>query len=955
LAKEVVDGDKRLVGYVVVEGELDKEKIQEALKLSLPEYMIPQLWVALASMPLTANGKLDRKSLPAPDGSELSTLEYVAARTETEVQLVEIWQELLGVARVGIHDNFFELGGHSLLATRLVSKIRKELNIEVAIREVFEYSTIASLAEHLSIQTQGVLLPTIIAQERPLQIPLSFSQERLWFIDELEGSIAYHIPVVIRLEGALDISSLEGALKGIISRHEVLRTTIYAEEGVGYQKIVSASDWSLDQENISDESSLESILEDSLTAPFDLSKDYNLRACLYALGNKKYVLSLVFHHIASDGWSKGILVHEFTALYNTLQSGQNPVLPALSLQYSDYAIWQRKYLEGAILEDQLLYWEEKLQGVETLLLPTDHIRPSIQSKAGASLSFNLSKELTTSFNDLCQQEGVTLFMFLLSAFKVLLSRYSGQEDICVGTPIANRTQSELEGMIGFFVNTLALRSDLSNNPSFREVLYRVKSTTLKGYDHQLAPFEKIVDRVVSTRDRSRSPLFQVLFVLQNTPEVSSENTGLDGVVLSAYETKHVTSQFDLTLNISEHQEGASLHIEYCTSLFDSATIERLFLHYQELLTSIVADISQPIGSLSMLTQAEENQLLHDFNATAVVYPKDKTVVDLFEEQVKKTPDAIAVVYEGEELSYRELDKRSNQLARYLISKGVVADDLVGLCINRSIEMVIGILGILKSGGAYVPIDPNYPQARIVYILEDAGIKVLLSSSDVADSVSKLGKRALILLDADSEEINKESTKSLVISLSVSNLAYVIYTSGSTGKPKGVLIEHRNIINTILSQIPAFSITNKDNCLQFASLSFDASIWEIFTSLFSGARLCIIEEASKSDPIFFRDFIANNAITIATLPPAFLQLVSVEDLKSIRTLVTAGESISLKLAKTFSQHYNYINAYGPTETSICATTFHGSITDLVPIGKPIDNTQIYILNEEQLLLPIGVVG
>jgi non-ribosomal peptide synthetase component F len=396
-------------------------------------------------------------------------------------------------------------------------------------------------------------------------------------------------------------------------------------------------------------------------------------------------------------------------LYSAFQSGRSANLPKLSLQYADYAIWQRKYLEGTILEKQLSYWEEKLQGVNTLSLATDYVRPSVQSNAGASVSLELDQKMRTSLSSICQQEGVTLFMFLLSTFKILLSRYSGQEDVCVGTPIANRTQSELEGMIGFFVNTLALRSDLSGDPSFRDLLARVKQTTLEGYDHQLAPFEQVVDRVVTTRDMSMTPLFQVMFDFQkedtNSGEVQEGGADIDGFTISDYAFDMVTAQFDLTLSVSERNEGISLGINYCTALFDKATIDRMLLHYQELLESIVSDITQPIGNLSMLTTQEEHQLLDVFNDTKVAYPLDKTVVDLFEEQGARTPEAIAVVYEGEQLSYQQLDQRANQLGHYLREQGVQPDALVGICLERSVEMLIGILGILKSGGAYVPIDP----------------------------------------------------------------------------------------------------------------------------------------------------------------------------------------------------------------------------------------------------------
>ncbi|MCR4034161.1 amino acid adenylation domain-containing protein, partial [Flavobacterium panacis] len=595
LAKEDASGNKRLVGYVVSEEKLDRTYLQDQLKSSLPEYMVPMIWVELDQMPLTSNGKLDRKSLPEPESSDLSTKEYVAPRTETEEQLAAIWQNLLGIEKVGIHDNFFELGGHSLLATRLVSMVRKELSVELSIRDVFEYTSIEALSGHVSLQSTGVLLPAVVAEERPVRIPLSFSQERLWFLDQLQGSTEYHIPTVLRLEGALDVSVLEQTLQSIVSRHEVLRTVLLSEDGVGYQEVIGVEDWILDQVTVTDAALFENDLQEYLIMPFDLSKEYKLRSCLYDLGNQQYVLACVLHHIASDGWSGGILVNEFMELYSALQSGRTAVLPELSLQYADYAIWQRKYLEGAVLESQLSYWQEQLQGVTMLSLPTDYIRPSVQSMAGSSIFLVLDKELSESLNALSQREGVTLFMLLLSAFKVLLLRYSGQDDICVGTPIANRTQSELEGMIGFFINVLALRSDLGGNPRFSELLQRVKETTLGGYDHQLVPFEKVVDQMITNRDMSTSPLFQVMFILQNTPDsYKEESLELQDILLSDYGFETPNSKFDLTLHITESTNGITLDMGYCTALFDRSTIDRMLLHYKELLISVVNDVHQPL-------------------------------------------------------------------------------------------------------------------------------------------------------------------------------------------------------------------------------------------------------------------------------------------------------------------------------------------------------------------------
>ncbi|SNR31532.1 hybrid non-ribosomal peptide synthetase/type I polyketide synthase, partial [Flavobacterium sp. ov086] len=960
LAREDVNGTKRLVGYVVLEGELDKERLQNQLKLSLPEYMIPMIWIALDVMPLTSNGKLDKKGLPDPDSSELSSKEYVGPTTDLELQLVNIWQELLGVEKVGIHDNFFELGGHSLLATRLVSMIRKELMIEVSIREVFIHTTVSKLGTYVSAQSEGILLPTIVVQDRPAHIPLSFSQERLWFLDKLQGSTDYHIPVVLRLEGSLDVSILEQTLQQIISRHEVLRTVLLSEDGIGYQEIVSAEEWSLDKEIVSDELLLESNIADYLKKPFDLSKDYKLRSCLYDLGNGKYVLASVFHHIASDGWSGGVLVNEFMKLYNTLQLDRTATLPKLSLQYADYAIWQRKYIVDTVLEEQLSYWEEKLQDVSTLSLPTDYARPSVHSTNGACISFVLDKTLTASLDSLCRSEGVTLFMFLLSAFKVLLSRYSGQSDICVGTPIANRTQLELEDMIGFFVNTIALRSDLSGNPSFIDLLAMVKQTTLEGYDYQLAPFEKVVDRVVTTRDMAMSPLFQVLFVLQNTPDASRE-LNLEDITISNYNFDTITSQFDLMLNVFEDNNAISLEMSYCTALFDKATIDRMLLHYQELLVSIVSNITQPIGSLSMISTQEEYKLLNTFNDTILAYPKDKTIIDLFKEQVAKAPEAVAVVYQGEELSYKDLDERSNQLVHYLKSTGVVKDSRIGILFNRGFDMIISILGILKSECTYVPLDPLLPSNRLSYILEDSSVNYLLYSEE--SLLSDLAVSEYTLLNI-AESYHYETSASLH-KRELDSVAYVMYTSGTSGAPKGILISEENIITLINDPSDKISIKASDRVLQWSNYAFDGSTYEIFGSLLNGASLYLIDNLTASDAGALSQVINKHELSIVFITTALFNSLAEYDLSllsSLRLLLFGGEKVSVPPVRKMLAalgHNKILHVYGPTETTVYATCYVVSDipdnADTLPIGKPLTNTSLYVLNSNQELVPIGVIG
>ncbi|SEC17985.1 amino acid adenylation domain-containing protein/thioester reductase domain-containing protein [Tenacibaculum sp. MAR_2009_124] len=941
LAKKDEQGNNRLVSYIVSVNDFNKEEIQNELKKLLPEYMVPSVWIPLSKMPLTQNGKIDKKALPEPDTSLLSSNRYTAPETPLEKQLATIWSTLLKIQQVGTNDNFFELGGHSLLATRLVSIIRKELKIEVAIKDIFKYSTIAQLAEHLSKQDAATILPTITKQEqRPKYIPLSFNQERLWFIDQLKGSKEYDMPLILELKGDVQSTILKKTLKLIISRHEILRTMLLSEEGNGYQKIVSEDQWELALQTITTNESLKEQIDTFTSTPFDLALDYKVKAKLFKVSEQNFVFACVFHHIVGDGWSKDIFFNEFTTIYKALSLNTEPKLPFLTLQYADYAIWQRQYLSGSILEKQLEYWHKKLHGVSNITLPLDFARPSIQSNSGNSIEHILASELSNSLNRVCKEEGVTLFMLLLSAFKVLLSRWSNQQDICVGTPIANRTQAELEGMIGFFVNTLALRSDLSKNLSFKKLLNSVKETTLEAYDHQLAPFERIVDRVLNERDLSTSPLFQVAFILQNTPN-ESDGLILNNIQASPYNTNHESAKFDLTLSSYEKDNHIYLGINYRTELFQKDTIQRLLNGYVQLLTNVVDNIEASIHDVSILTQNERELTLNTFNNFDKVFPENNTLHGYFSKLAKEIPNNLALVFENNELTYKKLDEKSNQFANFLTENFIIEnEELINVVLERNEWFIISILGIMKTGAAYIPIDPSYPEERKTYIKENSKSKITIDSK---------------LVNKFKKENSKFSKLPILINVSPSNLAYIIYTSGSTGNPKGVMIEHKNVLNTLLSQIDIFSVKSSDHCLQFASSSFDASVSEIFVSLLSGSKLYITDENRKTDISYLRKFISSHKISILTLPPALLQVLSIEDLKGVKTLITAGEAIPLELGKQFSKHFNYYNAYGPTETSICATIFKGVIEDRVTIGHPIHNTKIYITDDNLNPLPIGVIG
>jgi amino acid adenylation domain-containing protein len=962
-------GNSRLVGYVVPHTTFDKAGILGYLKERLPEYMVPSLLVELDHLPLTINGKVDKKALPDPDAAALLANEYVAPRNEAEQQLATIWKELLGVERVGIYDNFFELGGHSLLATRLISILRNRLNAELSIRSLFLYPTVAAQTAYLHQQDKGLRLPAVVAEERPTHIPLSYSQERLWFLDRLEGTLAYHIPAVLRLKGALDIAALENALQTIINRHEVLRTVIREEKGQPYQLILPENSWQLDVRQVApykkDARAQQFLISSLFQVPFDLSVAHMLRAHLLVLDQEEYILQFTLHHIASDGWSTGIIVAELIALYNAYVAGASAELPPLQIQYADYAIWQRKYLSGETLASQLLYWENKLAGVAPLQLPTDYKRPAIQPVRGDSREFTFSKKLSDQLKALSQQQGATLFMTLLAAFKVLLYRYSGQEDICIGSPVAGRTQQELEGLVGFFINTLALRSDLHGNPSFTALLQQVKETTLSAYEHQEVPFEKIVEKVMKVRDLSRTPLFQVMFVMQNLP--GSPALRLGDAQLSEEAIEHSTAQLDLSVSIQEDADGLSGGIVYCADLFDAATIDRMMLHFEQLLESIVAAPATAISELAILAPAETQQLLTAFNDTHRAYPKDKTLIDLFAAQVKRTPEAVALVFENQQLTYRELDDRSNQLAHYLIGKGVRAETLVPVCLERSFEMLVGIWGILKAGGAYVPVDPEYPADRIRFMLSDINADLVLTTATHIRLLEGIaGNKNIIALDTQWADISKEPISPVKTVVQPQQLAYVIYTSGSTGTPKGAMNEHRGVVNRLLWAQEYFALDSHDVVLQKTTFCFDVSVWELLWPSLVGAKLVLASPGGQKEVGYLKNIIAQHSITTLHFVPSmldiFLENVTAGECTGLHTVICSGEALRPPQVLAFREKLpgaELYNLYGPTEAAIDVTYWHAARNNddikMVPIGKPVANTQLYVLDKSGNPVPLGGAG
>jgi len=797
--------------------------------------------------------------------------------------------------------------------------------------------------------------------------PLSFAQQRLWFLNQLEPeSPAYNESRAYRLNGVLHMTALQKALDQIVARHEVLRTNFVSVDGNPTQVIAETRPVELPRIDLSAwpesgrEAEARRLLLENVRRPFDLSREAMLRVMLLCLDEQEHILLVVKHHIASDGWSSGIFWQELADLYRSLIAGGSSALPELPIQYADFAVWQRNRLQGDILEAQLAYWKKQLDGVESLRLPTDRRRSATSTSPGAKQSLTFPRELSDGLKALSRQQGATLFMTLLAAFQTLLNRYTGQTDIAVGTPIAGRTRLEVEKLIGFFVNTLVLRTDCSNDPTFRELLDRVKQKAVDAYAHQELPFEKLVEVLQPERNIGGSPLFHVTFQVQNTPRSSND---LPGLTLSPVEVASGTAKFDLSLSMREEPDGLKATLDYNTDLFDGETISRMLGHLQVLLDGIVTDPDRPISALPILTEPERHQLLVEWNDTKREYPKDKCIPGLFEEQAEKTPDAAAVVFEGEQLTYGELNARANQLAHHLRKLGVGPEVLVGICVERSLEMVVGLLGILKAGGAYVPLDPEYPKDRLAFQLEDTRARVLLTQERLLAALPEHDGR-VICLDRDWAEIARESEANPESGVTAENLAYVIYTSGSTGKPKGVMIQHRALSNHMLWMQERFPLDRVDCVLQKTPFCFDASVWEFFAPIMAGARLALARPGGHQDGAYLINTIANQQVTTLQLVPSMLRMLLAEDglerCQNLKRVFCGGEALPVELREQFHGRLGgeLHNLYGPTEATIdatCALCDRASPPHTVTIGRPIANTQVYVLDPDLQPIPIGVPG
>jgi amino acid adenylation domain-containing protein len=968
-------GQARLVAYVVPAGAgIDPAELRAALARRLPAPMVPSLFVALPELLHTPNGKIDRRALPVPVDADSPPASATGPRNPVEEMVATIFAELLGRERVGIFDSFFDLGGHSLLVTRLVSRLGDAFQTQLPVRAIFETPTAAALAERLDSELRRLPVPPVQPGPRPVDPQLSFGQERLWFLHQMAPESAlYNLPFALRLRGPLEVAALFAGLAAVSLRHESLRTSFAVIDERPVQRIapeaalppavcdlaalpVQAREWETQR-----------LTAAEARRPFDLARGPLARCQLVRLAAEDHLLLLNLHHAICDGWSLGILVRELGVLYRA--AGRPSPLVPLPVQYIDYARWQREWLRGEVLEEQLAYWRRRLAMPPVLDLPTDRPRPARRAGRGGTLAVELPGELVQALRELGRIEGVTLFMVILAGFQALLTRHAGCSDVAVGAPIAHRARPELEGLIGFFVNTLVLRVDLAGDPPLRGLLAAVRETALGAYSHLDLPFEKLVEELQPERDASRTAFIQCVLVLQNVPLGALE---LPGVRCEAAEVPTGTAKFDLTLGLRESGQGLTGVLEYDRDLFDAATVQRLMGQLQNLLWSGVRDPAVRLSGLSTLSAAEAHQIGAEWNDAGRRFDAgDGCLHFLFEAQVRLTPGAMALVAAGETLSYSELNARANQLARRLRRLGVGYGDRVGLCLQRSAGMVVGLLAVLKAGAAYVPLDPDNPRERLAFMLADSRVRALVTQSEALASLPAAdgGSGLLVLyLDTDGELLARESTADLESFPSGGALAYMIYTSGSTGRPKGVESSHRGIVNRLLWMQETFPLQGCDRVLQKTPFSFDVSIPELFWPLLAGARLVVARPGGHQDPAYLAQLIADQGVTTAHFVPsmlqAFIEEPGVRRCRSLRLVMASGEALPFELKERFFARFAGVaeialfNLYGPTEASV-EVTFHrcvaGGDREAVPIGRPVANTRIHLLDRHGRLVALGVTG
>ncbi len=915
------------------------------------------------------NGKLDHRALPAPDFASAAELR---PRTPREEILAGLFADVLGLERVAIDASFFDLGGDSLLATRLISRIRSRLNAELPIRVLFEAPTVAQLAARLN---GGELVRArVTPQVRPARLPLSAAQQRLWFLHRLEGpSATYNIPMPLRVQGSLDAAALQMALRDVVARHESLRTIFPDTDDASCQHVLGIDDerthLRLACREI-DDATLQQALSGAAAEAIDITREIPIRAMLFRLAAQSQVLLVMVHHIAADGWSLNPLARDLAVAYAARRGGCMPAFAPLHVQYADYTLWQRALLGAdgdtdSLMARQSAYWREVLAGLPACIsLPTDRPRPSVSSYRGGHVPIRLTAALHGRLRALAHRIGLSLFMVLQAGLAILLGKLGAGEDIAIGSPIAGRTDNGLDDLVGFFVNTLVLRTDLSGNPTVVELLVRVRERSLAAYAHQDLPFERLVEILNPVRSQNHHPLFQVMLILQNNEAVRLDLPGLSLTELSA-ETG--TAKFDLTFSVAETGDGLSGRLDYATDLFDPGSAEALVARFERVLEAIAADPSQRIGAIDLLDAAERRQLLAQWNDAARTVPPS-TLPELFERQARHTPDATALVFGEQSLSYAALNRRANRLAHRLRELGVGPDALVGVCFNRSLEMVIALLAALKAGGAYMPLDPAYPRERLAFMLEDASPAVVLTQAGLLDGVADAAATTIILLDRDEAAFAEYAAhdpqrvrapaRLAPAHLAPEHLAYVIYTSGSTGRPKGVGVSHGNVVNFLHAMREAPGITERDVLLAVTSLSFDIAGLELWLPLTSGACVVVASREASADPERLCALIERHGVSMMqATPSAWRLLLAYRWPARPLTVLCGGEVLSPMLAQQMLAHVPTVwNLYGPTETTIWSSIQRiASEQPRVAIGRAIANTQLHILDSGLNPTPVGVAG
>jgi amino acid adenylation domain-containing protein len=941
-------GNERIVAYIVTRDKLrpDLQELRARIGKKLPSYMVPSAFVVLDALPLTTSGKINRDALPAP---EQDVGGHVAPRDPMEETLAEIWSEVLRVERVGVHDNFFELGGHSLLATKVVSRVRAQLAIEIPVRVMFEALTVAELASRLRAQRgSSPLAPPLVRQERSGPVIASYAQERLWFLDRLDpGSHVYNIHVAMRLRGPLYEKALRPSLDELVRRHEVLRTVFAEVEGRPVQIISGRTEMAIECSDVSNDAapaeSAMALARDHADRPFDLARGPLVRALLCRVSASDHVLVITMHHVCSDAWSIDVMLRELSAVYEAFSNGRASPLPELPVQYADYAVWQHQLLRGDVLDRQISYWKEHLAGAPAALeLPTDRARPAMLSFRGATAPFSVGEATTKALKELARRIDATPFMVVLAGFAAILSRYSRQRDLVIGTPIANRGPAEVAGLIGFFLNTLALRVTFEPTTSFEELVRIVKSIALGGYANQDVPFERVVDVIGAPRDLSRTPVFQVMCVVQHADDDESARRLGPLQVERVMQGGGDVAKFDLTLFAWDAGNVLRGAFEYNTDLFDAATVQRMARHFETLLADLARHPMVPVDHAALISSEERRVLLDQWNATKRADDADLCLHELFEAQARATPDAVAVVDERTTLTYAQLATRAEDIAHWLAAHGVAPQTNVGVSVSRSVDMIAAVLGVLMAGAAYVPIDRKLPADRRRFMERDAFCVTVLTDESLAVAIAA----------------ERTAPRPPRVSVQPSWLSYVLYTSGSTGKPKGVMVEHRSVVNLVRSMLRFPGMTADDVMLGLTTLSFDVAGAEIYVPLAVGAKLVIATEEHGTDPMLLASLLERFGVTVAGATPASWQMLTLEGWRppaSMR-IHTAGEALPRAVAdRLLERGARLFNLYGPTETTIYSTATEVRANEPITIGRPIDNTQTYVLDARLQPQPIGVIG